>query len=82
MKSIAGHSTPKNISTLTHDDLPFSDAALANLFNDKFVEVRSSLPRLSWPPLPIEEFHLCFTSHRRNREGLASSKTLLDCRSR
>ena len=56
LSSIAGLSTPKNISTLMHDNLPFSDAALAHLFNDKFIEVGSSLPRLSWTPLPIEKF--------------------------
>ena len=60
MKSIAGLSTPKNISTLMHDNLPFSDAALASLFNDKFVEVASSLPRLSWTHLPVEEFPSMF----------------------
>ena len=51
-----GLSTPKNISTLMQDELPFSDAALAHIFNDKFVEVGSSLPSLSWTTLPIEKF--------------------------
>ena len=39
-----------------HDNVSFSDAAQAHPFNDKFVEVRSSLPRLSWTPVPM--FHI------------------------
>ena len=67
LSSIAGLSTPKNISTLMHDNLPFSDAALAHLFNDIFFEVGSSLPRLSWTPLPREVS--TYASHLNRRQG-------------
>lgn len=42
--------------TLTHDDQHHSDTALANLFNDKFIAVRSSLPSFDWSPSPVDEF--------------------------
>ena len=69
MKSVAGLSTLKNISTLMHDNLPFSDAALAHLLNDKFVEVGLSLPRLSWTSLPTEEFPPMFYTSQSKKRG-------------
>ena len=43
----AGLSFTKNVTTLTHDGQHYSNMALANLFNDKFIAVESSLPYLN-----------------------------------
>jgi hypothetical protein len=40
---------------------PYSDSALANLFNDKFVAVGNSLPPLAWMPLEVGVFLPTFT---------------------
>jgi hypothetical protein len=40
---------------------PYSDSALANLFNDKFVAVGNSLPPLAWTPLEVGVFLPTFT---------------------
>ena len=55
MKRIAGLSSVKELSTLVHNGRPYSGADLANLFNDKFVAVGSTLPPLKWSPLPVDE---------------------------
>ena len=53
VKNIAGLS-PSNVSSLIHDRLPYSNSALANLFNEKFVTVGNFLLSLNWAPLPVD----------------------------
>lgn len=55
VKKLAGLSSSKFINTLTYNDTSFSGTALANLFNEKFVSVGSSLPPLEWTPIPVTE---------------------------
>ena len=55
VKRIGGLSSSKEISTLVYNDLAYCDMDLANLFNDKFVAVGSTLPSLQWSPLPVAE---------------------------
>ena len=56
VKNIAGLAPSKNVSTLVYNGQPYSDSALANLFNDKFVAVGNSLPPLAWTPLEVGDF--------------------------
>ena len=55
VKSIAGLSLTKRFTTLTYEGQSYSDKDLANLLNDKFIAVGSSLPSLVWPPLTVDE---------------------------
>ena len=56
VKNIAGLAPSKNVSTIVYNGQPYSDSALANLFNDKFVAVGNSLPPLAWTPLEVGDF--------------------------
>jgi hypothetical protein len=53
-KNIAGLAPPKNVSTLGYDEQPYTDSALTNLFNDKFVTVEKPFPPLAWTPLSVD----------------------------
>ena len=53
----------------------YSDKDLANLLNDKFIAVCSSLPSLVWSPLTVDEFPTDFyISINDIAEALLSSK--------
>jgi hypothetical protein len=54
-KNIAGLAPPKNVSTLGYDEQPYTDSAIANLFNDKFVAVENPFPPLAWTPLAVDD---------------------------
>ena len=56
VKKIAGLCTPKMTKTLIYNDCTYQGEDLANLFNDKFVAVGSSLPPLNWCPLPVDVY--------------------------
>ena len=84
VKNIAGglHSS-KNVSTIMFEGKSYSDAVLANLLNDKFVAVGSSLPSLNWLPLPTndipDDFCISFFHHlvhfsQETEKALLSSK--------
>jgi hypothetical protein len=53
----------------------YSDAELANLLNDKFVAVGSSLPCLDWLPLPVDDVPAEFYTSVEDIE-----KALLSCK--
>ena len=53
--SIAGLSSTKSVTTLSYEGQTYSAKDLANLLNDKFIAVGSSLPSLVWPPLTVDE---------------------------
>ena len=55
MKNIAGLQSSKNASTITFGGKSYSDADLANLLNDKFVAVGSSILTQSELPLPTND---------------------------
>jgi hypothetical protein len=61
VKNIAGLAPSKNVSTIVYNGQPYSDSALANLFNDKFVAVGNSLPPLAWTPSKSVIFLPTFT---------------------
>jgi hypothetical protein len=52
VKNIAGLQSSNKVSAIMFEGKSYSDADLANLLNDKFVAVGSSLPSLNWLPLP------------------------------
>ena len=56
VKRVAGLSTPKSASTLIYDNCSYQGEELANLFNDKFTAVGSSLPSLEWFPIPVPDY--------------------------
>ena len=56
VKRIAGLSSHKSASTLIHDNCSYQGEELANLFNDKFIAVGSSLPSLEWFPIPVLDY--------------------------
>ena len=75
MKNIAGLSSTKGFTTLTYEGQSYSDKDLANLLNDKFIAVGSSLPSLVWSPLTVDEFPTDFyISVNDIAEALLSSK--------
>lgn len=55
-KNIAGLSPAKSVTTLVHVDRIYSYGEFANLFNNKFIAVGTSLPSLEWTPLPVNDF--------------------------
>ena len=55
IKNIAGHGVTKNVSTILYNGQSYSGFALANLFNDKFVAVGSTLPPFSWSPIAVDD---------------------------
>ena len=55
IKNIAGLGATKNVSTILHNGQSYSGSALANLFNDKFVAVGSTLPPFSWTPIAVDD---------------------------
>ena len=75
MKSIAGLSLTKRFTTLTYEGQSYSDKDLANLLNDKFIAVGSSLSTLVWSPLTVDQFPTDFyISVNDIAEALLSSK--------
>ena len=75
MKNIAGLQSSKNVSTMMFQGKSYSDADLANLLNDKFVAVGSSLPNLNWLPLPTNDIPDDFCiSVEETEKALLSSK--------
>ena len=56
VKKIAGLSSSKSVNTLMYDNRSYQGEELANLFNDKFVAVASTLPPLKWTPLPVVDY--------------------------
>ena len=75
VKKIAGLSTPKMPKTLIYNDCTYQGEDLANLFNDKFVAVGSSLPPLNWCPLPVDVYPPKFiVSVEETETALLSSK--------
>ena len=56
VKKIAGLSIPKMTKSLTFNDCTYQGEDLANLFNDKFVAVGSTLLPLNWCPLPVDVY--------------------------
>ena len=75
VKKIAGLSTPKMSKTLIYNDCTYQGEDLANLFNDKFVAVGSSLPPLNWCPLPVDVYPPKFiVSVEETETALLSSK--------
>ena len=83
VKNIAGLQSSKNVSTIMFEGKSYSDADLANLLNDKFVAVGSSLPSLNWLPLPTNDipvdfcfsfFHHLFHFSQETEKALLSSK--------
>jgi hypothetical protein len=75
VKNIAGLQSSKNVSTIMFEGKSYSDADLANLLNDKFVAVGSSLPSLNWLPLPTNDIpdYFCI-SVEETEKALLSSK--------
>ncbi len=75
MKNIAGLQSSKKVSTLMLEGKSYSDADLANLLNDKFVAVGSSLPSLNWLPLHTNDIpdEFCI-SVEETEKALLSSK--------
>jgi S-formylglutathione hydrolase FrmB len=55
VKNIGGLQSSKNVSTIMFEGKTYPDADLANLLNDKFVAVGSSLSSLNWLPLPTND---------------------------
>ena len=55
MKNIAGLGAAKNVSTVLYNGQSYSGSALANLFNDRFVAVGSTLPSFSWSPIAVDD---------------------------
>ena len=55
IKNIAGLGATKNVSTILYNGQSYSGSALANLFNDKFVAVGSTLPPFSWSPIAVDD---------------------------
>jgi hypothetical protein len=55
VKNIAGLHSSKNVATIMFKGKSYSDTDLANLLNDKFVAVGSSLPSLNWLTLPTND---------------------------
>ena len=55
IKNIAGLGATKNVSTILYNGQSYSGSALANLFNDKFVAVGSTLPPFSWTPIAVDD---------------------------
>ena len=75
VKKIAGLSTPKMTKMLLYNDCTYQGEDLANLFNDKFVAVGSSLPPLNWCPLPVDVYPPKFiVSVEETETALLSSK--------
>ena len=75
VKNIAGLQSSKNVSTMMFQGKSYSDADLANLLNDKFVAVGSSLPNLNWLPLPTNDIPDDFCiSVEETEKALLSSK--------
>jgi hypothetical protein len=65
----------KNVSTIMFEGRSYSDADLANLLNDKFDAVWSSLPNLNWLPLPTNDIPDDFCiSVEETEKALLSSK--------
>jgi hypothetical protein len=60
IKNIAGLGATKNVSTILYNGQFYSGSALANLFNDKFVAVGSTLPPFSWAPIAVDDVPLDF----------------------
>ena len=61
--------------TLIYNDCTYQGEDLANLFNDKFVAVGSSLPPLNWCPLPVDVYPPKFiVSVEETETALLSSK--------
>ena len=75
VKNIAGRQSSKNVSTIMFEGKSYSDADLANFFNDKFVAVGSSLPSLNWLPFPTNDIPDDFCiSIEETEKALLSSK--------
>jgi hypothetical protein len=75
LKNIAGLQSSKNVSTIMFEGKSYSEADLANLLNDKFVAVGSSLPSLNWLPLPTNDIPDDFCiSVEETEKALLSSK--------
>jgi hypothetical protein len=55
IKNIAGLGATKNVSIILYNVQSYSVPALANLFNDKFVAVGSTLPPFSWTPIAVDD---------------------------
>ena len=53
--NMAGLGSTKNVSTILYNGQSYSGSALANLFNDKFVAVGSTLPPFSWTPIAVDD---------------------------
>ena len=60
IKNIAGLGAAKNVSTVLYNGQSYSGSALANLFNDRFVAVGSTLPSFSWSPIAVDDVPLDF----------------------
>jgi hypothetical protein len=56
VKKIAGLSSSKSTKTLMYNNRPYQGEELADLFNDKFVAVVSTLQPLDWTPLPVDVY--------------------------
>ena len=56
VKKIAGLSSSRSTKTLMYNNRPYQGEELADLFNDKFVTVGSTLPPLDWTPLPVDVY--------------------------
>ena len=46
----------RSTKTLMYNNRPCQSEELADLFNDKFVAVGSTLPPLDWTPLPVDVY--------------------------
>ena len=72
---LTGLSSTKRFATLTYEGQFYSDKDLANLLNDKFIAVGSSLSTLVWSPLTVDQFPTDFyISVNDIAEALLSSK--------
>ena len=56
VKKTAVLSSSRNPKTLMYNNRPYQGEDLADLFNDKFVSVGSTLPPLDWNPLPADVY--------------------------
>ena len=75
VKNIAGLSSTKSFTTLTYEGQSYSNKYLANLLNDKFIAVVSTLPSLFWSHMTVDEFPTDFYSSVNDiEEALPSSK--------
>ena len=75
VKKIVGLYTPKMPKTLIYNDCTYQGEDLANLFNNKFVAVGSSLPPLTCCPLPVDVYPPKFiVSVEETETALLSSK--------